>query len=297
MKKPLSTAAQAVQKQRRRNRLINALIVLLLLALVAGGLVMNIRYNRQNYTVEFYQMESKKLTHSIRVAFLTDVHLREYGKNNEDLVQEVKNLAPDIILLGGDMVTAGKDGYDTALKLCERLAQLAPTYGVLGNHEDVKIFQQGDTSLVSRFEATGVHILRNEKAEITLYDNVISILGVEGSADNFELYGAKTFMDAQEGNDDSDFRICVTHVPYLLATKLADYSFELGLSGHTHGGLIRLPKIGGLYSAEEGFLPKYVGGQYTLKNKAEMIVSRGLGDSTRIPRINNIPELSIIDID
>ena len=139
MKKSLSTAAQAVKKQRRRNRLINALIVLLLLALVAGGLVMNIRYNRQNYTVEFYQMESKKLTHSIRVAFLTDVHLREYGKNNEDLVQEVKNLAPDIILLGGDMVTAGKDGYDTALKLCERLAQLAPTYGVLGNHEHAHV--------------------------------------------------------------------------------------------------------------------------------------------------------------
>ena len=78
---------------------------------------------------------------------------------------------------------------------------------------------------------------------------------------------------------------------------LENYSFELGLAGHTHGGIVRLPKIGPLYTAEEGFFPDYAGGSYTLANNATLIVSRGLGDSSWVPRINNVPELSVIDID
>ena len=78
---------------------------------------------------------------------------------------------------------------------------------------------------------------------------------------------------------------------------MQDAPFDLALAGHTHGGIVRLPKIGPLYTAEEGFLPDYAGGSYTLANNATLIVSRGLGDSSRAPRINNVPELSVIDID
>lgn len=73
-------------------------------------------------------------------------------------------------------------------------------------------------------------------------------------------------------------------------------ALTLDLQDHTHGGIVRLPKLGALYSAEEGLFPEYGGGVYTLDNKATLIVSRGLGDSDKWPRINNVPELSVIDI-
>ena len=270
--------------------------VLFLILLVAGGLAKNISDNRMNYTVEFYQVSSRKLTHSIRVAFLTDVHLREYRKDNGDLVEDIENLSPDLILLGGDLVTDTVDSYDNMISLCRKLSELAPVCGVLGNHEDVKIYHQGDEELVKRFEDAGVKILRNEEASYSLYDNTVSVIGIEGKPEDFASYGAKECMEAQESENQYDLRICIAHVPTYFPEELENYSFDLGLAGHTHGGIVRLPKLGALYSAEEGLFPEYGGGVYTLDNKATLIVSRGLGDSGKWPRINNVPELSVIDI-
>ncbi len=151
-------------------------------------------------------------------------------------------------------------------------------------------------SSLEKFTAAGVTVLRNQEARYTIHDNVISILGVEGSPADFSNYGASTFMDSVEPQTDYDLRICLARVPTYFPEHLENYSFELGLAGHTHGGIVRLPKIGPLYTAE-GFLPDYAGGSYTLANNATLIVSRGLGNSSRAPRINNVPEFSVIDID
>ena len=269
---------------------------LFLILLVAGGLAKNIYDNRTNYTAEFYQVSSRKLTHSIRVVFLTDVHLREYGMDNGDLVEDIENLSPDLILLGGDLVKDTVDSYDNMISLCSQLTEIAPVCGVLGNHEDVKIYHQGDKELVKRFEDAGVTILRNEETSYSLYGNTVSVIGIEGKPEDFASYGAKECMEAQEAEDQYDLRICIAHVPTYFPEKLENYSFDLGLAGHTHGGIVRLPKLGALYSAEEGLFPEYGGGVYTLDNKATLIVSRGLGDSDKWPRINNVPELSVIDI-
>lgn len=269
---------------------------LFLILLVAGGLAKNIYDNRTNYTAEFYQVSSRKLTHSIRVVFLTDVHLREYGMDNGDLVEDIENLSPDLILLGGDLVNDTVDSYDNMISLCSQLTEIAPVCGVLGNHEDVKIYHQGDEELVKRFEDAGVKILRNEETSYSLYDNTVSVIGIEGKPEDFASYGAKECMEAQESENQYDLRICIAHVPTYFPEELENYSFDLGLAGHTHGGIVRLPKLGALYSAEEGLFPEYGGGVYTLDNKATLIVSRGLGDSGKWPRINNVPELSVIDI-
>ena len=278
--------------------LLTLLFLIALLALMGGILWQNICYNRTHYTAEFYQTHSRKLTQSCRVVFLTDVHLREYGQDNCELVQDIRRLAPDLILLGGDLVTYGEGtNYDNMLSLCSQLSQIAPVCGVLGNHEDELYFLDGDQALVEKFTAAGVTILRNQEARYTIHDNVISILGVEGQPKDFYNYGASTFMDSAEQQTDYDLRICLAHVPTYFTEHLKNYSFELGLAGHTHGGIVRLPKVGPLYSAEEGFLLDYAGGSYALANSATLIVSRGLGDSSRVPRINNVPELSVIDID
>ena len=283
-------------KNRLKKRMTFLAKFLFLILLLAGGLAKNIYDNRTNYTAEFYQVSSRKLTHSIRVVFLTDVHLREYGMDNGDLVEDIENLSPDLILLGGDLVKDTENSYYNMISLCRQLSELAPVCGVLGNHEDVKIYHQGDEELLKRFEDAGVKILRNEETSYSLYDNTVSVIGIEGKPEDFASYGAKECMEAQEAEDQYDLRICIAHVPTYFPEKLENYSFDLGLAGHTHGGIVRLPKLGALYSAEEGLFPEYGGGVYTLDNKATLIVSRGLGDSDKWPRINNVPELSVIDI-
>lgn len=297
-KRQAAAAESSGQPARWKRLLLTAAVLAILIATMARLLWENIRYNRTHYTAEFYQIHSRKLTRSFRIVFLTDVHLREYGAGNCDLVQDIRNLKPDLILLGGDMATydAGPS-YDNMLSLCSQLVGIAPVCGVLGNHEDELYFLDGDTGLVDRFTEAGVRVLRNEEAVYLINDNTISILGIEGNPRDFDKYGAKEFMDRAEQKTNYDFRICIAHVPTYFPDALENYSFELGLAGHTHGGIIRLPMIGPLFSAEEGFFPTYGGGSYAMANGGTLIVSRGLGDSSAIPRINNVPELSVIDID
>ena len=119
-------AAEAVLKKARRRRIrIDILIALVLVLIIIAGFAVNIAYNKTHYTVEFYQVSGRKLTHGFRAAFLSDVHLREYGDGNSELVSNVKNLSPDIILLGGDLVTSGVDDYDSMITLCEKLSGIA----------------------------------------------------------------------------------------------------------------------------------------------------------------------------
>jgi predicted MPP superfamily phosphohydrolase len=82
----------------------------------------------------------------------------------------------------------------------------------------------------------------------------------------------------------------------LFDAQLSDYDFDLGIAGHVHGGIVNIPLLGGLYSEEEGFFPTYYGGRNILSNQKPLIISRGLGDSSPIPRINNMPELVVIDV-
>ena len=97
-------------------------------------------------------------------------------------MQDVRSLAPDLILLGGDFVTYGEGtNYDNMLSLFRQLSEIAPVCGVLGNHEDELYFLDNDRELVEKFTAAGVTVLRNQEARYTIHDNVISILGVEAA--------------------------------------------------------------------------------------------------------------------
>ena len=96
----------------------------------------------------------------------------------------------------------------------------------------------------------------------------------------------------------SAYSILMTHVPILVESQLSGYDFNLGIAGHVHGGIVKLPFAGGLYSDEEGFFPRFTSGRYTLQNQQVLIISAGLGDSKPFPpRVNNLPELVVIDID
>ena len=194
------------------------------------------------------------------------------------------------------MVIRDQDNYQPALDLVSALTEIAPCYGVLGNHESERIYYGNDEGLTDAFEKAGLILLRNAKEEIRIGKDTLQLIGVEGTSYGFEEYGGREFMD-KTGIDPSKYCILMTHIPILFETQLSGYDFDLGLAGHVHGGTVVIPFFGGLYSDEEGFFPKFTSGKYILDNQQTLIISAGLADSKRFPpRVNNLPELVVIDI-
>lgn len=285
--------AKTARKSHRLLQLLAAVLVLLMAA--AAGLKSYADYTKTHFNVTFYRITSSHVSEKLRILFLSDLHLREYGKNNAELLNTVMELDPDLILLGGDMVTFPNPDYENMLALCRGLSNIAPLYGVLGNHESEIIYGGVDDQLAEKFTAAGVKLLRNEQRTIQIGSNKVELIGLEGALKDYYKYGASDRIEGLSEQYDT-FRICIDHVPMAFVDYMEDAPFDLGLAGHTHGGLIRLPLLGRLYTAEEGLFPEYVGGLYQLDSGAQLIVSCGLGDSGKVPRIYNPPELVLVDV-
>ena len=277
--------------------LLRILIILLVLALILGAAVFIYeRYTRTHYKISFYQETSRKVSGNIRIAVISDIHNREYGKNNEALISDLRALKPDLILFAGDMVIVEKEDYQAVLNLVSESAGIAPCYGILGNHESERIYYRDDKDLTAKFENAGLKLLRNAMEEVRIGRDTVQLIGVEGTPYGFEEYGGRAFMDKTD-IDPSEYCILMAHIPILFETQLSAYGFDLGIAGHVHGGIVNLPFLGGLFSHEEGLFPDFTAGRYALSNRQTLIISAGLGDSKRLPpRINNVPELVVIDI-
>ena len=277
--------------------LFRVLAILLLLTLIAGAaLFIYGRYTRTHYQVSFYQETSGKVSGNICIAVISDLHNREYGENNAELISDLRALKPGLILFLGDLVIREQEDYQPMLNLVSALSGIAPCYGVLGNHESERIYYRDDRNLPEKFKNAGLTLLRNALEEVRIGNDTVQLIGVEGTAYGFEEYGGRAFMD-KTNIDPSVYSILMAHIPILFETQLSVYDFDLGLAGHVHGGGVNLPFLGGLYSSEEGFFPHFTAGAYTLSNQQTLIVSAGLGDSKRFPpRVNIMPELVVIDI-
>ena len=288
----------AKQKHRFLRIFLRILITLVLIAaIISTAVLIYSRYTQTHYRIRFYQETSGKVSGNIRIAVIADIHNREYGEHNGTLISDIRALDPDLILFAGDMVIREQDNYQPMLDLVSALSEIAPCYGVLGNHESERIYYQDDRELPGKFRNAGLKLLRNATEEVRIGNNVIQLIGVEGSAHGFEAYGGREFMDKTVINP-SAYSILMTHVPILFESQLSGYDFNLGIAGHVHGGIVKLPFAGGLYSDEEGFFPRFTSGRYTLQNQQVLIISAGLGDSKPFPpRVNNLPELVVIDID
>jgi predicted MPP superfamily phosphohydrolase len=300
MGKKSQALAEAAKNGKDKPRFLSVfariLIILLVLAVGAGSAVFfYARYTKTHYTITFYQETSKKLSQSIRLAVISDIHNREYGEGNAKLISDISTLKPDLILFLGDMITKTDDHYEPMLNLISNLSQIAPCYGVLGNHESERIYYYDDRQLPDRFRNAGLNLLRNAQETIRIGADNIQLIGLEGTVYGFDEYGGRAFMD-NVNFDSSAYCIVMNHIPILFDSKLSAYSYDLGIAGHVHGGIINLPFIGGLFSDEEGYFPRYYAGEYTVDGQKTLIISRGMGDSRPIPRINNMPVLVIIDI-
>ena len=268
-------------------------------AIVLVALVIGIAWGNTALELNTYTISSSKLPQSFdgyRIAHVSDLHNTEMGKDNEKLLAMLRDAASDMIAITGDLVDSRNTDIEVALQFVREAVKIAPCYYVTGNHE-ARISEYDE--LKEAMEAAGVTVLKDAQTEISLTGEFITLIGVnDPSYQTDYLFGdAKTVMNTklEELHTEQDrFTILLSHRPELFDTY-ADHSIDLVLSGHAHGGQFRLPFIGGLVAPNQGLFPEYDAGIYTEGN-TNMLVSRGIGNSILPFRINNRPEVILIEL-
>lgn len=239
-----------------------------------------------------YTVASPKLTAEVRLAVVTDFHSSD---NADDVVAMVASCAPDAVLLVGDLFDDDTQNRPTerTLSLMRQLSAQYPCYYVSGNHE---AWTGEMDALYQQTEEAGVKVLRMSSGVLTVRGQRIALCGIP---DPYEMVfsGApdteEQLRQALEDVDSADFTVLLAHRPELLA-KYAQFPLDLVVSGHAHGGQVRIPGVlNGLYAPNQGWFPKLAGGAYTQAGTT-LIVSRGLAVRTRLPRIFNRPEVVLV---
>lgn len=281
-----------------------AIIGILLLFFVV---VMIVDGNR--FVVTTYKILTDKTKHSHRLIVLADLHGKEYGENNEKLLKAIDEQKPTGILIAGDMLTA-KPGveFHQVLRFLGKLGEKYPIYYGNGNHEyRLKLYPDIYGDMGKEFEKglsnIGIFPLCNESTR--LEDENIVIYGLEIDREYYKR-GRKVNMQAEYlkeklGTPDrSKYNILLAHNPVYFKTY-ANWGADLVISGHVHGGMMRLPFLGGVVSPALVLFPKYSGGLYKEDNKKDtrstMVLSNGLGSHTLPIRIFNPGQLVVLEID
>jgi len=244
----------------------------------------------------YYRLQSDKLTAGTdyRITFVSDLHNKRFGKNNKKLADIIKKASPHAVIIGGDAVSGMRKDYLGGLKeLVASLGGEYPLYFAQGNHERAYPF----TAVKSDIESMGITFLYNNCIDVQDNELPITVYGLPDKA----ILNKNSISSAFDKINKNNCNILLMHRPDGFK-HAAECGFDLVLSGHVHGGFIRLPFIGGLLSPNRTFLPKYDSGTYNIGNST-LVVSRGLGTADNYPlfnhlplRINNPPELVFIDI-
>lgn len=275
-----------------RRRLITLLILFSLAGLLLWGNTAlkrtTIRVSSQNLPDSF---------DGFRIAHISDLHNTEFGRNNEKLLSLLRDAKPSIIAITGDMIDSRDTKVEIALEFAREAVTIAPCYYVTGNHEsrvpEYRTLKEGLLSL-------GVSVLEDASARIQRSGESITVLGVQDpSFQTSYLFGdANSVMEQKLSTlmpEENTFTLLLSHRPELFEVY-AEAGVDLTLSGHAHGGQFRIPFLGGLVAPNQGFFPEYDAGLYT-RGRTNMVVSKGLGNSIIPLRINNRPEVVLIELD
>ena len=274
-------------------------IMLAVVAAVLVALVIWIAWGNTALELNTYTISSSKLPQSFdgyRIAHVSDLHNTEMGKNNEKLLAMLRDADPDMIAITGDLIDSRNTDIEVALQFIREAVKIAPCYYVTGNHE-ARVNEYSE--LKAGMETAGVTVLEDVRTEISMEGATITLIGVnDPSYQTDYLFGdSETVMNTkleELHTEDGEFTVLLSHRPELF-DAYTDHGIDLVLSGHAHGGQFRLPFIGGLVAPNQGFFPEYDAGIYTEDN-TNMLVSRGVGNSILPFRINNRPEVILIEL-
>ena len=243
----------------------------------------------QNNKISITKLKVKSnVNKRVRIAQISDLHSKEFGKNNNTLYKVIIEQEPDIIVATGDLIDSNMKRINEIIEFCSRLNKRVPVYYILGNNE---MRCSGVNEIVEKLKQKNINVLENEIATIKIKDNIINILGLaEKRVDKGEMFYSKINSRYEIENVENLFRklenlkgikIVLSHYPenfeYVGNYSYNKYNFDIMFSGHAHGGQFILPGLGGVFAPGQGLFPKYYKGIYGNKNK--LVVSRGLGNS------------------
>ena len=266
-------------------------ILIILIVLIILFIVFVI-HSCKKVEVSYFDIENEKIDKNMRIMLLSDLHNRNV-KDKVDLI--IKNEKPDIIVLSGDMVNEFAHEQQTFIDLTDSFIGY-DTYYTFGNHEEA-LSDHLKSLFLKKLTRTNIVLLNNDSKSLS---NNIMLYGLDVDITFFEGLRKKKinneYIESKIGEiDKKKYNIAIAHNP-LMAKEYDKYGFDLTLSGHVHGGIVRLPLLGGLLSPEYKFFPKYYQGVYDVGNM-KLVVSRGLGFNKRFPiRLFNPAEVVIINL-
>ncbi len=275
-----------------KKKIIISLIIIVLLSLISYYLY----YEDNTLQVSNYIVTSDRVPeefNNYKIVQISDFHNTKSKKLHNSLVKEISSIKPNIIVITGDFIDGNRTDINTSINLIKDIKDIAPIYYVTGNHEaSTESYSKLQEELINN----NVNILDNKIVLLENNNAQINLIGLDDPVFSWDTYrDDKTIIKdnlKMVTYDKNNFTILLSHRPEQI-DNYAEENFDLVLSGHAHGGQIRIPFLGGLVAPNQGFLPKYTSGLYE-QDDTKMIVSRGIGNSVFPFRINNRPELVVI---
>ena len=279
---------------KRKKKNVRIIVAVFLLVLVIWTVWGNTALELNRYTVSSDRVPDA--FDGYRIAHISDLHNTEMGKENERLLRMLKEAEPDMIAITGDLIDCRRTDMEVALQFTGAAMEIAPCYYVTGNHE-ARIAEYDE--LKERLTEQGVIVLEDARINLEQSGETIVLMGVNDPGFPTDSLGddSGTVMTRKLqalSQDDDGFTILLSHRPELFASYV-DSSIDLVLSGHAHGGQFRLPFVGGVLVPNQGWFPEYDAGLFEEK-ATTMIVSRGIGNSVFPFRINNRPEVILVEL-
>lgn len=277
--------------------------IVMVITVILTALVWCMLYDSNRFVIRTHEITDERIRKPLRAVVLADLHNKCYGKQNRRLLNAVRACRPDCVIIAGDMLTAvpGKS-FDIALHVLEELAKDYPIYYGNGNHEHrLKLYQRNYGDMAQRYEAAlkelGIAPMVN--SHVLLQNHGIAVYGSEIDKFYYRRFKVQDmepdYLRQLLGEPDSGvYNILIAHNPDYFP-RYAEWGADLTVSGHVHGGIVRVPLWGkGVASPNIRLFPKYDGGLFWEKGKT-MLLSRGLGMHTIPFRLFNPGELWVVD--
>lgn len=280
-------------KNKKRTIVLSALAIILI-ALTAWVVWANTALVLNTFTISSDRLP--KAFDGFKIAQVSDLHNAQIGKDNKKLISTLESAKPDIIAITGDIIDSRNTDTQVTLDFVKKAVEIAPCYYVTGNHESrIEEYESFKTEM----ENLGVEVLEDEKIKLEQSSSYISLIGVnDPSFTTAYLFGDSVTVMAQKLSaltDEDSYTVLLSHRPELFECY-SKAKVDLVLSGHAHGGQVVLPFDIGLVAPNQGFFPKYDFGLFT-QESTNMIVSRGIGNSIIPIRINNRPEVILVQLE
>lgn len=281
---------------------IGTILLVLFVCLILIALWVMI-WDTNRFVVKTYTFRSDKLKKDCRLVFLSDLHNKEYGIGNERLLQAIGELAPDLVLVGGDMLNARPGAsFLKGAALVQKCAEKYPVYYALGNHEyRARIYPENYGTMyadyMDSFKDSGIRFLDNESCLLPEFG--IRLTGLTIDREYYKRFVKRKLKEGYLKEtigkvDDASYQILLAHNPEFFPDYAA-WGPELVLSGHVHGGVARIPGFKGVVAPSLRPFPHYDGGLFE-EHGSRMVISRGLGMHTIPVRLFNPGEVVVIEL-